>query len=353
MKFKKITAAVCALALTSAAAVSAAGTRFIKIDDFRNQAGFLLNSENTGEAFDMNCDNKVNIFDLSIMKQVESAENCRYKSNIFESVSIEKDIIFAQKKDYLNNSIDLALDLYQPENDNAEYRPAVVLVHGGGMYTGSKDSAWDPIVDLANDLAMKGYVCLSIEYRLNPEWEATGAFNETMKNAAEDVASAVEWIRKNADTYNINPNYIALAGYSSGAEIVDNMYFSNYLVDETTFDKKGIKAVISISGNRLFYDSSACSGDENTKCLILHGDADDINPYSDARKFLAQLGERGEMETLSGNSHFWVQTDEQKSFLKDNISRFLIQNLFTCCPEKPAENNKLIENCDFTGNFPG
>lgn len=84
------------------------------------------------------------------------------------------------------------------------------------------------------------------------KWEETGAFNETLKNAAEDVASSVDWIRENADKYSINPDYIALAGYSSGAEIVDNMYFSNSLIDETKFNKDGIKAVISISGNRLF-----------------------------------------------------------------------------------------------------
>ncbi|MGN0593250.1 MAG: alpha/beta hydrolase [Ruminococcus sp.] len=329
MKFKKVTAVMCALSFVTAFSASAAGTRTFSVGDFQNQMDFLLNRENAAIAFDMNCDHKVNVFDLVMMKQIESAESSRYRDNIFDDVSIEKDIVFAQKTDYQKNDVDLSLDLYQPESDSAEYRPAVLFVHGGGMYTGSKDSTWDPIVELAQDLAMKGYVCLSIDYRLNPEWEETGAFNETMKNAAEDVASAVDWVRENADEYNINADSIALVGYSSGAEIVDNMYFSNYLVDETDFDKAGIRAIVSISGNRLFYDSSACSGDENTKCLILHGDADDINPLSDAEKFLTQLGERGEMETLSENGHFWVQTDEQKSFLQEHISHFLIQNLFS------------------------
>ncbi|MGN1087035.1 MAG: glycoside hydrolase family 9 protein [Porcipelethomonas sp.] len=351
MKFKKVKALMCALVLSVATTASAAGTIFLKTADFQNQADFILNREDAGFAFDMNCDNKVNVFDLVMMRHIESAESSRYKDNIFDSVSVEKDIVYAQKEDYQNNSIDLALDLYQPESDSAEYRPAVILVHGGGMYTGSKDSDWDPLVYLANDLAMKGYVCLSIDYRLNPEWEETGAFNETMKNAAEDVASAVDWVRENADKYDISSDHIALAGYSSGAEIVDNMYFSNYLVDETDFDKEGIKAVISVSGNRLFYDSSACSGDKNTKCLILHGDADDINPYSDAETFLSQLGERGEMETLAGNSHFWVETDEQKNFLKDNISAFLIQNMFTIYPSGKTESEELIENGDFSNGL--
>ena len=120
---------------------------------------------------------------------------------------------------------------------------------------------------------------------------------------------------------------IILAGYSSGAEIVDNYYFSNFLTDEKTFDKSGIKAVISISGNRLFYDNSACSGDSDVKCLILHGEADDITPLSDAQTFLTQLGDRGEMKTLPGNGHFWLETEEQKSFLLDSITGFLLDEV--------------------------
>ncbi|MGN1036349.1 MAG: glycoside hydrolase family 9 protein [Ruminococcus sp.] len=266
----------------------------------------------------------------------QSEEISRYRDYICDTVDIEKDIIFASKKDYQNNNIDLALDLYQPFADSEESRPIIIFAHGGGMYTGSKDSEWDITVELAEDFAMKGYVCVAIDYRLNPEWEETGAFTETMKNASEDVASAVEWVRENADKYKINPDCIALAGYSSGAEIIDNMYFSNYLVDERNFDKSGINAVISISGNRLFYDNSACSGDEKTKCLILHGDSDDINPLSDAEKFLEQLGEKGEIKTLSGNNHFWTETDEQKNFLKENISDFLLENMFS---EYPSEYN--------------
>lgn len=336
MKFQKLIAVMCTAACLSTATASAAGMKYLNASNFKNQIDFLLNRGKADVTYDMNCDHVINAFDLVLMKQIEANKKARYVNNIFENVSVEKDIVFAQKTDYQNNSVDLALDLYQPESDNYEYRPAVILVHGGGMYTGSKDSEWDPVACIANDLAMKGYVCVSINYRLNPEWEETGAFNETLKNAAEDVASSVDWIIENADKYSINSDYIALAGYSSGAEIVDNMYFSNSLIDETKFNKDGIKAVISISGNRLFFDNSACSGNENTKCLILHGDDDDINPYSDAETFLEQLGERGEIQTLSGNSHYWTQTEEQKNFLKDNITKFLVQNMFACYSDKKS-----------------
>lgn len=328
MKLKKIIAAAAAFSLITSLTVSAAGSFFTE-KQFSCQSEFLLGADSSEEVYDFNCDDKINVFDYLMMKRISSSENSRYSSNIFDSADVEKDIVYAQKKDYQQNDISLNLDLYQPENDSLEKHPVIIWVHGGGMYTGSKDSYWDPVTELAPEFAQKGYVSISIDYRLNPEWESTGAFNETMKNAAEDVASAVEWVRENADVYGLNPNYIALAGYSSGAEIVDNMYYSNSLVNETEFDKSGIKAVVSISGNRLFFDTSACSGNSHTNCLILHGDADDINPVSDAQTFLTQLGDRGVMETLSGNSHYWVETDEQKSFLESNISEFLIKNMFT------------------------
>ncbi|MGN0613024.1 MAG: glycoside hydrolase family 9 protein [Porcipelethomonas sp.] len=332
MKLKKIVAAAAAFSLMTSLTASAAGGLFT-VQNFSSQSDFLLGAYLPEEIYDLNCDDTVNILDLVMMKRAELSENSRYSGAVFNSVSVQKDIVYAQKKDYQLSDISLKLDLYQPENDGFEKRPVIIWVHGGGMYTGSKDSSWDPVTELAPAFAQKGYVSISIDYRLNPEWESTGAFNQTMKNAAEDVASAVEWVRENADEYGLNPNYIALAGYSSGAEIADNMYYSNYLVNETDFDKSGIKAVVSVSGNRLFYDTSACSGDLHTNCLILHGDADDVNPLSDAQTFLTQLGDRGVMETLSGNSHYWTETDEQKSFLESNISEFLIKNMFTLYPE--------------------
>ena len=251
----------------------------------------------------------------------------RYSMNIFDDILAEKDIVYTVKKNYNQTDTELKLDIYSPDGDSDNKRPVIIWVHGGGMFTGGKSEIWEPVAVLASDFAHKGYVCISIDYRLNPEWESTNAFVETIKNAAEDVASAVEWVQNNATDDGIDEENIVLAGYSSGAEIVDNFYFSNFLADEKKVDKSGISAVISISGNRLFFDESACSGSEDVKCLILHGDSDDINPLSDAEIFFTQLGTRGEMKTMPGNSHFWLENDEQKAFLTDNITEFLLREV--------------------------
>lgn len=176
-------------------------------------------------------------------------------------------------------------------------------------------------------IAVQGYVFVSIDYRLNPEWEADGKFNETIKNAAEDVASSVEWVKANADKYGVDGDRVILAGHSSGAEIIDNYYYSNFLTSDKEYDKNGIKAVVSISGNRLFYDGEKCTGGGNAKCLIIHGEQDEINPPADALTFLSQLGDKGEIVTMKDNGHTWNYTDEQKQFVIDNMTRFLLDEV--------------------------
>lgn len=75
-----------------------------------------------------------------------------------------------------------------------------------------------------------------------------------MKNAMEDVVSAIDWVKDNSKKYGIDKNNIILAGYSSGAEIVTNVAYGTYV---DGWDRKGISAVVDMAGNRLFYFSNS------------------------------------------------------------------------------------------------
>ena len=234
-----------------------------------------------------------------------------------------KDVVYATKKDWQGNMVDLKLDVYQPTCKAYSASKVVIWLHGGGMYVGHKSVEWDPVSFLADEFSRRGYVFVSIDYRLNPECEARGAFRETIMNAAEDLASAVDWVRQNAVKYRMDDHHIIIMGHSSGAEIAGNYYFSNALMDDSKYDKGGIVAVVSVSGNRLFFDGDKCTGNGNAHWLIVHGDNDDINPLSDAEIFLRQLGEKGEMAIMKGNGHTWTKTEEQRNFLVDSIISFL------------------------------
>ena len=95
MKFQKLIAVMCTAACLSTATASAAGMKYLNASNFKNQIDFLLNRGKADVTYDMNCDHVINAFDLALMKQIEANEKARYVNNIFEKVSVEKDIVFA------------------------------------------------------------------------------------------------------------------------------------------------------------------------------------------------------------------------------------------------------------------
>lgn len=76
MKFKRVTAFICALACITATTVSAVVTGFFNAENFKSQADFILNREDSEFTFDMNCDNKINVIDYIMMKRIELSEEC-------------------------------------------------------------------------------------------------------------------------------------------------------------------------------------------------------------------------------------------------------------------------------------
>jgi acetyl esterase len=106
----------------------------------------------------------------------------------------------------------LKLDVWRPSGGGdgvvgPRGRPAVVMVHGGGWGSGSRSKTprWEMW------LAEKGYVVFDIDYRLAPppRWQ----------DAPGDVKCAVGWVKRNADRYSVDPDRIALVGYSAGGHL--------------------------------------------------------------------------------------------------------------------------------------
>ena len=101
----------------------------------------------------------------------------------------------------------LGLDVYQPAK-KGKNRPAVVVVHGGGWTQG--DKAW--FAQQSNQLAQRGFVAFSVNYRLAPA--------HPYPAAVEDVEAAVEWVRKHAKQYDVDPKRVGALGGSAGAHLV-------------------------------------------------------------------------------------------------------------------------------------
>jgi len=113
-------------------------------------------------------------------------------------IKIENDIVYGKGGD-----MDLHLDIYHPPA-GAEKRMATIHIHGGGFTQGSKAG----VSSSSRAFASLGYVSIGSQYRLagQAKWPAQ----------IEDVKAAIRWTRANAERLNIDPNRIAIAGYSAG-----------------------------------------------------------------------------------------------------------------------------------------
>lgn len=104
----------------------------------------------------------------------------------------------------------LLLDVFRPPARGTA-RPAVVLVHGGGMWTGSRADMADP----ARQLAQAGYIAFAVDYRLvdiasgRHPWPAQ----------LDDVQHAVRWVRANAARYGVDPERVGAYGWSAGGQL--------------------------------------------------------------------------------------------------------------------------------------
>ena len=102
------------------------------------------------------------------------------------------------------------LDLAMPEDRSGPPRPAIVFIHGGGWRSGDKRAGY--FFQGALDYAAKGYVGISVNYRLTGE--------APFPACVEDVRCAVRWLRAHAKQYHVDPARIGAYGNSAGAHLV-------------------------------------------------------------------------------------------------------------------------------------
>jgi acetyl esterase/lipase len=117
------------------------------------------------------------------------------------NLRVEKDIVFGK-----GGNIDLTLDVYQPPAGVTPKRMAIIHLFGGGFFVGNKNAGY--IINDAKALGARGYTNISANYRLQNQgsWPAQ----------IHDVKAAIRWTRANAAKLGIEPNRIAVAGYSAG-----------------------------------------------------------------------------------------------------------------------------------------
>lgn len=119
--------------------------------------------------------------------------------------TIEKDLTYC----VVENGVSLLMDITYPL-EMEEPAPVAVYVHGGGWVSGDKSGgAGARFLPLLHE---RGYLVVSINYRLSPEYQFPAHI--------EDVKCAIRHLRANASSYNLDPDRIGVIGGSAGGHLV-------------------------------------------------------------------------------------------------------------------------------------
>lgn len=91
-------------------------------------------------------------------------------------------------------------------------RPGLIIIHGGGWATGDKRAAREQ--NIGRTLAGQGYVCMSINYLLQPK-EGPRIWPRNL----HDCKTAVRWLRANAERFQLDKDHIGVIGGSAGGHL--------------------------------------------------------------------------------------------------------------------------------------
>lgn len=262
------------------------------------------------------------------------------------AVTTEVGVVYAQA-----GGRGLKCDIYRPV-DAASALPAAIMLHGGGWRRGSKDS----LKPRAEELAAHGSVVVAAEYRLTDEarWPAH----------IEDAKAVLRWLRANAAAQRVNPDQIALVGFSAGAQLAllaaGTPGVAAFNGGIGTADSERVNAVVGffpptrfqggterVGGDQPATPASSLGADitpdemkqasplthlsaQYPPTMLLHGTADEVVPPATSIEMfglLRGLGVPSDLRLYSGLRHEFVRMDGVLQVAMADVALFLTRTM--------------------------
>ena len=152
-------------------------------------------------------------------------------------------------KNYIENvryakSSAAVMDIYFPENTSGKC-PVFMEIHGGAWYFGQKSSIeFKPFLYGLE----RGYICVSLDYTLAPDC--------VYPQSVVEIMQAIDYLKKNAEKYHIDPDRIALWGGSAGAHLAALAAYSSgtgYLKEESENADSKVNVLVLWYGCHNYY----------------------------------------------------------------------------------------------------
>lgn len=201
------------------------------------------------------------------------------------------------------------LDIYTPPGGSGTPAPGVLVIHGGSWHGGTR-TEFD---GLSRYLAARGFVVISMDYRLAPAW--------TFPAQRDDVLAAVKAIETRAGEMGLDPDRLVLIGRSAGAQLAllhayaahdpaikgvvsfygptDMVYGYEHPADPRIYDSTTVLTRYlggALSDQMANYRAASpidFAGPQSPPTLLIHGTPDELVEVEQSRRLDRRLTELG------------------------------------------------------------
>ncbi|KAG0078109.1 hypothetical protein BGZ90_005933 [Linnemannia elongata] len=215
-----------------------------------------------------------------------------------------KEQMYAMHTDGWESVLEMAVDVYRPDNvEGGHDRPVLMYIHGGGWTSGSKKL----LGPLVTEMIAQNWVVVAVNHRLKTK--------DGYPTQLIDCKRALRWIREEVQTFGGDPYNVVVAGDSSGGQLAamlaltpnDPAYQHGFekvdtsvqgcLVQSAVLDLVDANDYSAASGRERFikevalrpgFPKSAEIEGTNVPFLVVQGDLD-MCPVETARDFVKEF----------------------------------------------------------------
>jgi predicted esterase len=237
----------------------------------------------------------------------------------------------------------LLLDIYEPAEKTTGLRPALIMAFGGAFHRGTRkndiveegEHRNSAVAEYCREFARRGYICFSIDYRLMQEAPDPGVtptippgtpmnvdrvnyvrdllgfapctqqmMIDEIEAATDDMSQAVTYVRGRSFTLGIDPNRIAIGGFSAGAIMAINAAYA---------ERAPVAAVVALSGRMTMGAARAyVTGATSEPAILMFVGENDLPAMlydlDGPAQHMARMGLPHQVVRIPGATHFYPRT---------------------------------------------